>query len=91
MTGQYKTGDRHPTNNLTSFVEYDEEGHEIWTSIGRDSGAPYRLANLNAQRRSAGMRICSRTDRTDTPSHEAGLNQSQTENLRVPLAKSRAL
>jgi hypothetical protein len=89
MAGQYKTGDRHPTNNLTSFVQYDEEGHEIWTSIGRDIEAPYRLASLNAQRRSAGMRICSRTYRTEIQSREAVSNPRQTESQRVPLDKSR--
>ncbi len=53
----YKTGDPHPNPacNLMAFVEYDEHGKEMWTSVGRDSEAPYRLANLNARRRRARM------------------------------------
>jgi hypothetical protein len=47
----FKTGDKHPVFNLAAFVEYDEQGREVWTSICEDSGAPYRLANLYAQRR----------------------------------------
>ncbi len=72
VAGQpYRTGDRHPTLNLLAFVEYDEKGHEIWTSIGRDIEAPFRLANLNAQRRSAGMRICSRIGCIESPSGQS--------------------
>jgi hypothetical protein len=63
---RYKTGDRHPELNQTAFVEYDENGHEIWTSVYGDTEAPYRLANLNAQRRSAGIQTCCHIPCTDT-------------------------
>jgi hypothetical protein len=76
MTGHaYRTGDRHPTDNLLAFVEYCEEGHEIWTSIGGDIEAPYRLANLNAQRRAAGMRICSRIEDIEPPSEHRAFQE----------------
>jgi len=65
---RYQTGDRHPTENLLAFVEYDGEGREVWTSIGTDTEAPYRLANLNAQRRFAGRPKCSRTGRIESAS-----------------------
>ena len=87
---QYKTGDRHPTHNLTAFVEYDEEGHEIWTSIGGDSEAPFRLASLNAQRRAAGMRICSRIGRTGTRLDDLGSDRLRTGHQDGPQDNPRA-
>jgi len=61
---KYKTGDPHPVHNSLAFVEYCEHGKEIWTSVGGDSEAPHRLAKLNAQRRSVGMRICHHNEGT---------------------------
>lgn len=84
---RYKTGDMHPRHNQTAFVGYDEHDHEIWTSVYEDSEAPYRLADLNAQRRSVGTRICARTSCTDTPGYpDAG--QSQMERPGAQLHKS---
>jgi hypothetical protein len=31
--------------------EYDERGHELWTSVYEDAEVPYRLVRLNLQRR----------------------------------------
>lgn len=47
----YQTGDRHPTNNLLAFVEYDTDGVEVWTTIARDPEAPFRLALASKQSR----------------------------------------
>jgi len=52
----YQVGDTHPHHKFLAFVEYDEQGHGVWTSVYRDTEAPYRLATLNAQRRAAGTR-----------------------------------
>lgn len=55
MTGQnYNTGDKHPVHKLLAFVEYEQDGTAIWTSIAEDSMAPFRLARANAQRQLAG-------------------------------------
>ena len=65
----YKTGDPYPNPacNLLRFVEYDENGREVWTSIYRDNEAPYRLANLSEQRRCENMSASPRNPRTETP------------------------
>jgi hypothetical protein len=76
---KYKTGDLHPELNQTAFVEYDENGHEIWTSIYGDTEAPYRLANLNAQGRSAGMKTCSRIPCTETRTHHQQSSEASKE------------
>ena len=49
----YKTGDPHPNPmfNSLGFVEYDEHGREVWTSVAGDSTAPFRCAMLSEQRR----------------------------------------
>ena len=44
VTGQYRTGDRHPVHNLMAFVEYDGNGVGWWTSIASDPEAAFRLA-----------------------------------------------
>lgn len=44
MTGQFKMGDIHPIHKRLAFVEYEEDGSAIWTSIAEDKSAPYRLA-----------------------------------------------
>ena len=51
VTGQkYKTGDPHPVHRLMSFVEYDENGGEVWTSTAIYPEAPFRLAAASKQR-----------------------------------------
>jgi hypothetical protein len=54
---RFQTGDPHPNPafNLTRFVEYDALDRPVWTSVYGDSDAPFRLANLNAQRRTGHM------------------------------------
>jgi hypothetical protein len=65
-------------------------GGVLGTSIGRDSEAPYHLASLNAQRRSAGIRICSRIGRTETRSAHAESGEQHTEHPGAPPDNSRA-
>lgn len=85
---KYKTGDMHPELNQTAFVEYDENGHEIWTSVYADKTAPYRLASLNALRRSVGTQTCARTSRTDTQTAYQQSNERQTQQSCAQLRKS---
>jgi hypothetical protein len=79
VTGQYKTGDKHPVHNLCAFVEYDDEIGEIWTSIAGDPEAPFRLALENRQRRSLGMRIqtCSADTADSDPLNQRPASHAQ--------------
>ena len=62
MAKTYKTGDKHPDHNMLAFVRYDEQGREEWTSVFRDSTAPFRLAAGNG----SGSLECRRSpDRID--------------------------
>jgi hypothetical protein len=67
----------------------DKNGHEIWTSVYRDSEAPYRLASLNAQRRSVGIKTCCSTLRlrTDAPLSGPPSNQFRKERSDAQLRK----
>jgi hypothetical protein len=86
----YKTGDMHPVHNFTAFVEYDESGREIWTSVYGDTEAPYRLANLNAQRRSGGaqMSCCTPSPCTENSQRDSRSAQPQKEHPGAQLRKS---
>ena len=75
----YKTCDPHPHHKFLAFVEYDELGHGVWTSVYGDIEAPYRLAKLNAQRRLADMRTSPHNE--DTQSHPPDTSVAQRQSV----------
>jgi hypothetical protein len=74
----YQVGDPHPHHKFLAFVEYDEQGHGVWTSVYGDTEAPYRLAKLNAQRRAAGTRISPHSEDSQACPQDTSATQRQS-------------
>jgi hypothetical protein len=74
----YQVGDPHPHHKFLAFVEYDEQGHGVWTSVYGDTEAPYRLRKLNEQRRAVGTRISPHSEDSQSGRPDTSVTQQQS-------------